>query len=308
MNETKQAYNEELYTRFFAIVGSPEDGKKISQNKAAKALGCSSGYISAYKSRTYPASIKTLEDKIEAWLKREEQRLGRVYIPVTEISAVSQVRKAASMAQNDADIAVVVGAAGAGKTTALRQYASESKSAYLIEVDASFTKSVLISEIAQAVGVELKGGNPAIIKRIITTLKDRDAVLIIDEADYLSDASLELVRRIIADKAQTGVVFAGLPRLEYKLRNLRNDHEQLTSRVGALVEIGKMKRNDASKILANVWPELEKETFEELFNLSNGSVRTLTKLINRTHQIMGLNRIDLPDVETVQAASEYLMR
>jgi DNA transposition AAA+ family ATPase len=53
-----------------------------------------------------------------------------------------------------------------------------------------------------------------------------------DEADYLSDGSLELVRRVINDKAQTGVAPAGLPRLKYKLENLRNDHQQLPSRVG----------------------------------------------------------------------------
>jgi hypothetical protein len=73
--------------------------------------------------------------------------------------------------------------------------------------------------------------------------------MLIDEADYLSDGSLELVRRVINDKAQTGVVLAGLPRLKYKLENLRNDHQQLTSRVGVFLEVKRMGKPDAVKII-----------------------------------------------------------
>jgi hypothetical protein len=49
------------------------------------------------------------------------------------------------------------------------------------------------------------------------------------------------------------VVLAGLPRLKYKLENLRNDHQQLTSRVGVLLEVKRMGRADAVKIIKGVW-------------------------------------------------------
>jgi type II secretory pathway predicted ATPase ExeA len=45
-----------------------------------------------------------------------------------------------------------------------------------------------------------------VIGWIVEALRERDAILIIDEADYLSDACLELLRRAINDKAQTSVV------------------------------------------------------------------------------------------------------
>jgi hypothetical protein len=48
MNEKIIEINEELYNRFFEIVGSPEEGN--SQSKAAQAIGYSSGVVSAYKS------------------------------------------------------------------------------------------------------------------------------------------------------------------------------------------------------------------------------------------------------------------
>ena len=262
------SFNEDLYKRFFEIVGSPEEGsgtggsRRISQSKAAQAMGYAAGVISAYKNHAYNGNVKVLEERIDEWLKREARRLTRIDVPTAETAVMEQVRRAVTIAQDEADIAVIIGEAGTGKTTALRQYAKESHSALLIYVDPSFSKVVLMNEIAHALGVEDKGGMNAVIDRVIAALKDRDAVLIIDEADYLSDGSLELVRRIINDKAHTGVVLVGLPTLEYKIRNLRNDHEQLISRVGVMVKLGRLKKADAEKILSGVWTDLSKETLE----------------------------------------------
>jgi DNA transposition AAA+ family ATPase len=309
MSERKESeYNEDLYNRFFSMVGSPEEGKRISQSKAARAIGYSPGLISAYKSRSYNGDVRTIEKRVAAWLKREERRLTNREVPTSETSTVEQIRRAIAIAQDDADIAVIVGDAGTGKTTALKQYQAESHSAWLVEVDASFTKNVLITEIARVIGVDQKGGMTVVIGRIIEALKEWDGVLIIDEADYLSDSALELVRQIINGKARTGVVLVGLPRLEYKLRNLRGDHEQLASRVGVLLKVERMKKRDAVKILGSVWKDLGKETADTFIGLANGSVRTLVKLIGRTHQLMGANRLDKPETELVMAAGELLMR
>ena len=301
-------FDGELYRKFFDIVGSPEEGKRISQTKAAQALGYSGGVISAYKGRTYNGDVKTLEKKIDAWLKREERRLDRLEVPVAETTALEKVRRAITIAQDEADIAVIIGEAGTGKTTALRQYEKENLSALLIEVDPSFSQVTLMNEIARALGVEAKGGQNAVVERVIEALTGRDAVLVIDEADYLSDSSLELLRRVINDKSKTGVVLVGLPRLEFKIRNLRNDHQQLQSRIGVMVKLGKLKKADADKIVAGVWKDIPKETMDAFVQTANGSTRTLVKLMGRVHQIMGLNRAESPDAEIIAEAGELLMR
>lgn len=101
--------NEELYEKFFALVGSPDEGKRISQAKAAQALGYSSAVVSAYKNRTYNGNIKAFEDAVKAWLKREARRIERLQIPISETAVLNSITKALSIAQDEADIAVIVG-------------------------------------------------------------------------------------------------------------------------------------------------------------------------------------------------------
>jgi DNA transposition AAA+ family ATPase len=132
MEKERTEYSEELYKKFFGLVGNPDEGKRISQSKAAQALGYSPGVVSAYKSRTYQGSVKAFEETAAAWLKREERRIAKIEVPVAETSVLDSVRKAAGMAQDGSDIAVIVGDSGTGKTTALRSYAAESRSAVLI--------------------------------------------------------------------------------------------------------------------------------------------------------------------------------
>jgi DNA transposition AAA+ family ATPase len=308
MEKKEMEYNEELYKKFFDLVGSPDEGKRISQAKAAQALDYSSGVVSAYKSRSYTGNVKAFEKEIAEWLKREERRVAKIEVPTVAIGTMESIQRAVTIAQGEADIAVIIGESGTGKTTGLRAYAGTTHSAILIEVDASFTKNVLVAEIAKAIGVESKGGMTTVIARIVEALRGRDTVIMIDEADYLSDASLELVRRVINDKAQTGVVLCGLPRLRYKLENLRNDHQQLTSRVGVFLEVKRVSRQDAVKIIESVWRGLPPATIDAFVKKADGSVRTLTKLICRVHQTLVRERIETPDAEVIAAAGEMLMR
>ena len=261
-----------------------------------------------YKNKTYTGNVKPFEEAVAAWLARVLRRGIRLDVPTTETAAMDSIRKALGIAQDEADIAVIVGDSGGGKTTAVRKYVEESKSAILIEVDSSFTKNVLVAEIARACGAEQKGSMTTIIGRIVETLRGRDTLVIIDEADYLSDACLELVRRVINDKAGCGVALVGLPRLEYKLRNLRNDHDQLRSRVGVLLKIKRLSRQDAAKIIHCVWGDLLKETVDAFYNAASGSVRTLVKLMGRVHQVLGQNHLEKIDAEVIAAAGEMLMR
>jgi Ni2+-binding GTPase involved in maturation of urease and hydrogenase len=60
----------------------------------------------------------------------------------------------------------------------------------------------LIGDIARAIGVHQKGGKTALIERIVDELRGRDIVLIIDQADYLTDGTLELLLKQGKEKGE----------------------------------------------------------------------------------------------------------
>jgi DNA transposition AAA+ family ATPase len=299
--------NAEVYRRFFELVGSPEEGKKVSQSRAAQALGVSAALISAYKSKTYNGNIESLEEKINGWLTVEAHRMENLHVPIVDTIVAQQIFRALAIVHEERCIGVIVGEAGIGKTTSVHRYMEKNPSAILIEVDQNFTKRTLVLAIAGAVGVDTKGGVAAICTRIIEVLRNRDTLLIFDEAEYMPDICLELVRRVINDKANTGVVFVGMKALEYKLRNLQRDHRQLLSRVGAFLKLDTLGKQDALKILSAIWQDLSKEVVDAFVKAANGSVRVLTILMNRVHQTVNINRLEAPTVEAILRASESIM-
>jgi DNA transposition AAA+ family ATPase len=308
MEKQKTEIDEELYGKFFTIVGDPNEGKRISQAKAAQALGYSSGVISAYKNRSYTGNITEVEAKIRAWLKREERRVAKIEVPIADTATMTSMSKGLGIVQDEHDFGVFVGDAGTGKSTVCRQFIEDNHAGILLTADASFTKNVLVASIARAIGLDTKGGMTAVIGRIVEALQGEDTIVIIDEADYLSDSCLELLRQIVNDKAQTGVALVGLPRLKYKLQNLRNDHQQLTSRVGVFLEAKHLSRADSVKIIEGVWKDLPKDTIDAFVKAAAGSARTLVKLMGRVHQTMAVNNINTPDPDVIAAAGEMLMR
>lgn len=299
--------NDELHQQFIEMVG---EGKKISQAQIARELGLSESTISMYKSRTYNGNITIIEKKIQAFLRRENRRVSDdVAIPIAETSTIENIRMAIEMAHDYRDIAVIVGEAGLGKTTSINEYKSENPGAVaVVYAYPGITQYRLITEIARALGVYGNGSQAVLVDRILEGLRGRDLVLIIDQADYLTDGSLELLRCISVDMSDVGLVLVGLPRLEMRLRNLRNDHEQLLSRVGTFLKIGKMKAADAAKIISGVWESASEEVINGLTKTASGSIRTLIKLIERTHRIMLVYRKEIPDLEIITSASELLIR
>jgi DNA transposition AAA+ family ATPase len=246
--------NEELYQKFFSIVGSPDEGKKVSQARIAKELGLSSAVISSYKNRNYNGNIAAVEEKIKAFLEREERRLIQFAVPVVQTITIENVCQAVEMAHDYKDIAVIIGESGFGKTTAVNQYAEYNPGAvFVMRAYKSIIQQKTVAGIAKAIGISSIGSKSVLVDNIIDALKGRDAVLIIDEADYLSDASLELLRCIIVDAAEVGLVLVGLPRLAKRITTISNDHSQILTRVGTFLNINGMNTQDSEKIIQNVY-------------------------------------------------------
>lgn len=286
-----------------------------SQNQIARSLGVSSSVISSWLSESYKGDNKKLAHMIGSYLRKEEKRARTLQVPTVAIETYRQMHFAMDVASEETDIALICGNAGVGKTVALLSYVKQKGGIY-IKADKTYTQYQLTNALAEKLGVASKGSAAMLTERIIHTLEDLDTLVIIDEADYLTDGALEYLRQVVYDAGNTGLVLCGLSRLSAMIQNVRNDHDQLLSRVGVRLMLDDITVEDIRRIINAAWPGLKTPIQNALVHASrirwrsepSPCLRTLEKILKRLRDYT-LREGDLePSTEDVKNAARLVMR
>lgn len=282
------------------------DNKKSSQANIAKKIGVSNTTLSMYLQDKYNGDVLTLETKLKQFLDREKNRKLSNEFVFVDTSLSQKIQQSCSFAFDTQDIVLIIGGSGVGKTAALKSFTEKTKSVIYIECDLSFTPKNILLEIAQQLKLDLEkiGKNLfALNDAILKDLKDRDVLLIFDEAELLSYKSLETIRRI-HDKSETAIVLAGMPKLKTNLRGKKGDFLQLFSRIGIAVDVGnEVSEADLGKVIAEQG-EFSKFA-EDLKKLAKGNLRRLTKILKGSKQL--LKKGEKLDAETLKTYSSFLI-
>ncbi|HWR12469.1 MAG TPA: AAA family ATPase [Rectinemataceae bacterium] len=292
------------------------EARGIPQAQAARELGCSPGLLSQLKTGTYGGDAAKWLEVISNYLERERNRSTILEIPIVETSLLKQIQAACDIAYDETDISVITGPAGCGKSEAFKAYVRKHQDrVYYLEANKATTPHVLVMRLAELLNLSMKGNASDVTNRIWSFLQGRDTLVIIDQADDLSDHSLEYLRQIVFDAGQTGLVLAGLPKLAGQIMNARNDHDQLLSRVGLYLRLPAVETSEMSQILHSVWPLLDQEVEQVFLSKSTlklrseyrPSLRRLTKIMKRANKVMVKNRLEQPTAEIVEHAAQYIM-
>lgn len=117
---------------------------------------------------------------------------------------------------------------GTGKTTAL--YAMRHKIPQMVLItayDGMYAKE-LLEEVLYELGVKTLPKNVKdLMREIKRTLKNAKRVIVIDEANFITERSLEQLRHI-HDVCDVAMIFVGTEKLEY---TIARSHEQVESRI-----------------------------------------------------------------------------
>lgn len=282
---------------------------EISQSRASKDIGYSSSVISDYLSGKYNGKIEKLEEAILKWLSRLAQQSAQKKVEIVETDALKKITNAISMAHAERDIALIVGDAGSGKTTACKTYKEQNpRTCVYIQVVHGMNRRSMLYALAGALSIETyRVSEQSLIRLIAEALHDRDMLVIFDEADYLKADALEFSRRLVHDLGESGLVLVGLPRLTATIQNLKNDHRQLESRIGVYLPISSLSKKDARLIVSSVWESVDADTLNALYMAARGDVRIFTKIISRMQKTMSLNKLDLPTIEVVELAAQMVI-
>jgi len=286
---------------------------KVTQATLARALGISAAAVNQYLQGLYNADVANIEKKIKSYLSLSAEKAeAKIYRPkFIQTFIASRILDACRFAHTEQELALVVGDAGLGKTTAIKQYALDNPGVILIEADPGFGASSVLEEILLKLNGETGRNIHPMMNDVIARLRDTGRLIIIDEAENLPYKALEVLRRIY-DKTGVGLLLCGMPRLLSNLRGKRGEFAQLYSRVGKVTNINNIRAEmpesvqSDTEMMVNAYLPGSNGYWKDFYAHSKGNPRVLFKLIRRSARIMEVNQTRLgPDV--VQTAAEMLL-
>lgn len=284
-----------------------------SQAKIAREIGVSASAISSYKSGktvTEGGDISKIEAKIKSWLDLQNRKTEKLKIPYVEIGVTDVIYRAIDTCQGDHDFTVIIGKAGTSKTETIKRYVEENKLSIYLKINKA-TVGALMRSLAGVLNIDISGSTISLYERVISFLRGKEWVIIVDEADYLNEKCLQMLRHI-SDDAGIGIALVGLPRIKGIISGQKEDYSQLHSRVGTLLDLDdgnwKYNINDAVKIIKSVWININQEIVKEFFDKSKGSIRTLVKLIDKAYVIAIKNNRKIPEHSDIDEAKKVVMR
>lgn len=225
-------------------------------NSLARVAGRSGAGVSAVLAGKYSASPTAMLTRLLAQVDRMDSPPPTGRPGYVETSVHRAVWAACKRARTYANFAVVSAYVGSGKTHALREYCRQHPDTVMIEATPGMTASVLLDALVEESGAVVRsagrytsGSLAERMRAVIRTLRGSDRLVVLDEADTTTAATLEHVRRI-RDLADVGVVLAGTERLRPMLQDPRGRFGQISSRVGFWPPIIKSITADDAAALA----------------------------------------------------------
>lgn len=269
----------------------------LSQAAAADQMGISGAALSQWLRGVYKGDSNAIADKASGWLaSRADRRALRAGLPEpppwAETPLANRAVAALAHAHLAGDLAVVYGAAGLGKTVAMRRYASLRPNVWTVTASgAACSVAAVLGRVASAMGLRLDSRQraaSAVEAAVIERMSGSGGLLAVDEAQHLPTRSLEELRGL-HDASGCGVALVGSDPFWLQLSGGRRpEFAQLFSRVGMRVRLGRPGSADVAALL-DAWGLSGSglEPAAAAIATRHGALRGLTKALVRAHAIAG---------------------
>ncbi|MCY1648148.1 AAA family ATPase [Caulobacter sp. SL161] len=224
-----------------ALAGPP----KLKQADLARQTGIADSIISSYLSAKYEGDNNKPALTLKKWLDARDRAAvvsaRTPVIPEFQALQASQLLLALmDQARVSGDIVSVISPPGLSKTTTALRYASSTPRAWYVAIDES-THGVqpMLLEILSAMGKKNITGSPAQLRRmVVDEALEAPGVIIIDEANILSEKALNQIRAINDATERmgkpVGIVLLSNPMMNDKIGtgSTKPQFAQMSSRIG----------------------------------------------------------------------------
>lgn len=186
-----------------------------SQNKAAKALGWSTAYLSTYLSGDFKGDLEKFESALmEAFSNKDaaENLKSAVVSSTYKPTSISEsVYETIRLCHLKGGLAIECGDAGIGKTMACRKYAENypSSAIYVTVNPCLVTLNAFLKLLCRVQKITANGRKDEMWMRLSDTFAGERKVLIIDEAQHLPIKTIEAIRAFFDSNPLLGICLVG---------------------------------------------------------------------------------------------------
>mgnify|MGYP000925926462 FL=1 len=169
-----------------------------TQSWLAINLSVSNAQISTFLAGSYKGNVHNLEQKlknfIENFIPNEDksqeieffiENKNTKYVDHIMVKAIEQVR-----------LSVITGNAGYGKTTAIKRFIKNRPEAIFIKANNLFTTKDFLEILCNELNIKIENRGRQMFESVINTLSRTNKFIVIDEAEWLKDKTLDMVRNI----------------------------------------------------------------------------------------------------------------
>jgi len=164
------------------------------------------------------------------------------------------------------------------------------------------------SYLVEAANQRYQGKEEFLVTRRYTPFIE---LLIVDEANRLKDAGLELMRDF-ADRGEFGLVLLGMPGLEKRVARA----PQLYSRIGFNHEMVPLSQEETYDFLEKRWSHrvkassddfTDKEAIAAILRITKGNIRLIERLMMQVEHVLTANQLTIVTKEVVETARKNLI-
>ena len=225
------------------------DDKTISGAALSRETGVSSSALSQFINGKYKGDNDAVAASISTWLEsRKTAQSALPEIPDYVVTPTSEkITAALTYAQLTHTIALVYGNPGVGKSEALKQYTRTGNNVWRLTASKSRTNELeTMYELALEMGISDAPYQRGALSRLLRRrLRDTNALVIIDEADWLNYDAIEELR-ILQEECGIGLAFIGNHKVYDRLTGGSRtvDFARLFSRVAKKIVINNVLAAD----------------------------------------------------------------
>ena len=255
-----------------------------SQAEVARSVGTSAATLSLWINEKYSGDVEKLELRMQSFLSREftrqTYRVDETFVETSQARAITDVLNYCHTHQ---DMGAVYGVPGLGKSVSAVEYLKNHPDVILLTAFKGFTRTAIIVSIAQHLGMATQLTGYRQFQLIAKVMQGSDRMLILDEAQFLSSDSLEIVRSL-HDQSGIGTVYFGQPRMQRMMAGKEAEFfAQISSRLGVVQTLTPPKFEDI-ELIARSYKVIDKKIHNYLWGIVNldpwgGSYRKMSKLL-----------------------------